>query len=83
MEDHSLRMVLHQLYSPDLAPSDFFLFDYVKRALHGLEFQNMEKLLEGVIRILNAIPTDTLIGIFHEWVKRLQACIDHGGEYVE
>jgi hypothetical protein len=33
MEDHSLKTALHLPYCPDLAPSDFFLFGYVKRAL--------------------------------------------------
>jgi hypothetical protein len=43
----------------------------------------MEELLEAVVRMLNPIPADTLIGTFHEWIKRLQAWIDNDGEYVE
>jgi hypothetical protein len=65
MEYHSLRTAPHPPHSPDRAPSDFLLFGYVKRALNGSNFQNVEELLEVVIRILNVIPTDTLIGTFH------------------
>ena len=83
LEGQSLRTAPHPPYSPDLAPSDFFLFGDVKRMLQGSEFQATEELLEAVVAILNAIPAETLIGTFHEWMNRLQTCIDTGGEYVE
>jgi hypothetical protein len=82
MEDHSLRTAPYPFSSPNLASNDFF-FGYLKKSLHGSEFQSVEKLLEAVVRILNAIPTDTLIGTFHEWIKTLQAYIDNDGAYVE
>jgi hypothetical protein len=82
-EDHSVRTAPHLSYSPDLAPSDFFLLAYLKRALRGSEFQSMEELLEAGVRILSAIPTGPLIGIFHEWTKRFEVCIHKDGEYVE
>jgi hypothetical protein len=75
-------MAPHPRHSPNLAPSDFF-FGYVNRVPQGLEFQRVEELLEALVRILNAIPTDTLIGTFHEWIKRLQVCIDNDGKYTE
>jgi hypothetical protein len=83
MEEHGLRTEQHSPYSPDLAPSDFFLFGYVKSALQESEFQTVEKLLAAPVGILNVIPTETLIRTFHEWIRRLQACIDTDGEYVE
>jgi hypothetical protein len=83
MEDHSLRKGPHPPYSPDRAPNNVFLFGYVKRALQSSEFQSVDTFLDLGVRILNAIPIDTLIGTFHEWIKRRQACIDNGGEYVE
>jgi hypothetical protein len=83
MEEHGPRTGLHPPYSPDLALRDFFLFGDVKRALQGSEFQTVEQLLAAVVGILNAIPTQTLISTFHEWMRRLQACIDTDGEYVE
>jgi hypothetical protein len=83
MEEHGLRTAPHPSYSPHLAPSDFFLFGYVKRALQGSEFQTVEELLAAVVGILDAIPTETLISTFHEWIRKLQTCIDTDGEYVE
>jgi hypothetical protein len=83
MEEPSLRTAPHPPYSPDLALREFFLFGYVTRALQGSEFQTVEELLAAVVGILNAIPTETLIIIFHEWTRRLQTCLDTDGEYVE
>jgi hypothetical protein len=47
------------------------------------QLQNVKPLLEVIIWISNAIPTGRLIGTFHEWIKRLQTCIETDGEYVE
>jgi hypothetical protein len=38
LEDKNLKSAPHPPYSPDLAPSDFFLFGHVKRLLQGTEF---------------------------------------------
>jgi hypothetical protein len=35
---NGLRLAPHPPYSPDLAPSDFFLFGYVKERLKGMVF---------------------------------------------
>jgi hypothetical protein len=82
-KNHSLRTGPNPPYSPDLALSDLFPFGYLKRVLQGSEFQNVEELWGGGVRILNEIPTDTSIGTFHGWIKRLQADTENGGEYVE
>jgi hypothetical protein len=42
----------------------------------------VDELLAAVVGILNAIPIETLISTFHEWIRRLQTCIDTDGEYV-
>jgi hypothetical protein len=83
MEEHGLRTAPHPSYSPVLAPSAFFLFGYVKRAIQGSEFQTVEELLAAVVGILNAVPAETLISAFHKWIRRPQTCIDTDGEYVE
>jgi hypothetical protein len=38
----------HSPDSPDLAPSDFFLFGHIKRMMQVTEFQTAEELLEVV-----------------------------------
>jgi hypothetical protein len=46
-EDH-LEIATNLPYSPDLAPSDFFLLGNVKRALEGAEFRSPEALLAAI-----------------------------------
>jgi hypothetical protein len=55
----------------------------VKRLFQGTEFQTAEELLDGVVRIQADVPLETFMAAFHEWLQRLQACIDGDGEYVE
>jgi histone-lysine N-methyltransferase SETMAR len=38
----------HPPYSPDLAPSDFYLFGYIKRCLAGPSFEDADQLLAAV-----------------------------------
>jgi histone-lysine N-methyltransferase SETMAR len=38
MEQNSMQRAPHPAYSPDLAPSDFYLFGYVKQFLSGCQF---------------------------------------------
>jgi transposase len=83
LDAHGLRAAPHPPYSPDLAPSDFFLFGHVKRALQGSVFETVDELLKGVTEILSAIQPETLVGVFQEWMERIQTCIDCDGEYVE
>jgi hypothetical protein len=83
LEEYSLRTAPHSPYSLDLASRNVFLFGYRKRVLHESEFQSVEELLEAGVRILKAIPTATLTGTVHEWIKRLQTYFDNAGEYVE
>jgi hypothetical protein len=44
--ENSLVHVPHPLYSPDLAPSGFWLFDHIKTTLAGRVFNDV---LEAVI----------------------------------
>jgi hypothetical protein len=55
---------------------------YVKRNLMGCHAENLSELLVRTQVILRAIPGETFIEVFLEWMKRLQQCIDTNGEFV-
>jgi histone-lysine N-methyltransferase SETMAR len=59
-----LEMAPHLPYSPDLAPSDFFLFGHVKHVLDGAEFPSEETLLAAIQRVLSDLTGDTLRAVF-------------------
>jgi hypothetical protein len=81
--DNGMKRPLHPPYSPDLAPSDFFLFSSVKRKLIGYRADRDSELLVRTRVISAGIPRDALNAVFLEWMDRLQKCIEINGDYVE
>jgi hypothetical protein len=79
---NAMKRAPHPPYSPDLAPSDFFLFGHVKRKLMGYHAEAAAELFLRVGAILAEIPRETLSAVFHRWMDRLRTCIDMPGEYV-
>jgi histone-lysine N-methyltransferase SETMAR len=73
----------HPPYPPDLAPSGFYLFGYVKRCLTGLLFEDADQLLAVVEGVLEGIEKVTLQAVFLEWMDRLRKCIATNEEYTE
>jgi hypothetical protein len=61
--------------SADLAPSDFFLFGYVKGKLMRCHAEIPYELLVRIQVILAEIPRETLNAVFLEWMERLQKCV--------
>jgi hypothetical protein len=45
-EDDGRKFVVHADNASDLAPSDFFVFSYVKERLKGMVFPSCEELLD-------------------------------------
>jgi histone-lysine N-methyltransferase SETMAR len=70
--ENGLRLATHAPYSPDLAPSDFFLFDYVKDRLQRIGFASREELLAAITEVLDEIPPETLPRVFEHWIERLE-----------
>jgi hypothetical protein len=69
-------------YSSDLAPSNFFLFSYIKGKLIGYRAQTLSEFLVRIRVILAEIPRETLNAVFLEWMERLQKYMQVDGEYV-
>jgi hypothetical protein len=82
-EDNRMKRLPHPAYSPDIAPSDFYLFGNVKRKLEGLAAETPEELFDNVISILLEIPIGELKRVFDEWIRRVQAVINANGDYIE
>jgi hypothetical protein len=63
-----MKQAPHPPYSPDLAPSDFALFGYVKGKLMGYRAETPSELLVRIRVILAEIPRETLSTVFLEWM---------------
>jgi hypothetical protein len=83
MERNNLRRAPHLPFSPHLAPSDCLLFGYIKGKLEETGSTEKDDLLTQILELLIGISGKVLKAVFIEWEKRLQVCIDAGGEYVE
>jgi transposase len=76
-----VHLAPHPPYSPDLAPSDFFLFGYLKGKMQGLEFDSPEALLAWIRAEMATIRPDALEAVFERWILRVAKCIEHQGAY--
>jgi hypothetical protein len=81
--ENRMKSAPHPPYSPDLAPSDFYLFGDVKRCLADLSFEDANQILVAVESALEGIEKVTLQTVFLEWMDRLKKCIATNGEYTE
>jgi histone-lysine N-methyltransferase SETMAR len=77
-----VQMLQHPLYSPDLAPANFFLFPKVKKELSGLTLtrETFKKEWEGAVRTLAVADFATA---FQQWYRHCEQCIAIGDSYVE
>ena len=83
LKSHNMERAPQPPYSPDIAPSDFFLFGYVKGLLAGRSFQSADELFSAVMKILSEISEETLMRVFKEWEERLNQVTLLNGEYIE
>jgi hypothetical protein len=79
---NGMKRAPHPAYSPDPAPSDFFLFGSVKRKLMGYRAESESEFLVRIGVILGEIPREVLNAVFFEWMDRLQKCIETNGDDV-
>jgi hypothetical protein len=77
-----MQQAPHLPYSPDLVPSDFFLFSHVKGKLMEYRAEAPSELLVRIRVILAEIPWETLNAVFLEWMERVRKCVQVDGEYV-
>lgn len=73
----------HPPYSPDLAPSDFFLFHRLKSPLRGKRFNDDEEVISEVEDFFNSQTEDFYDKGIRQIIHRYEKCVDLGGSYVE
>lgn len=82
---HELRFELldHPPYSPDLAPSDFFLFPQLKTALGGQRFSSNEEAISFVNSYFADKDAKYYLEGLQRWEHRWEKCVELQGDYVE
>jgi hypothetical protein len=70
-----MKQTPHPPCSPDLAPSDIFLFGDVKGKLMEYRAETPSELLVRIRVILAEIQRETWNAVFLEWMEPLQNCV--------
>ncbi len=83
MAKNAITQLEHAAYSPDLAPSDFWLFDDLKELLRGIRLESVEAIRTEAARALRSIPASEYQKCFESWKRRMHRCIGAAGEYFE
>ena len=83
VERNGYEVIPHPTYSPNLAPSDFFLFPNLKTDIRGCHFRSDEEVVTAVEEWVNGKDP----GFFSSGVmalkRRLSKCITVEGNYIK
>jgi len=71
------------MYSPDLAPCDFYLFSKMKLQLKGRCFVSTEEIKAELQQVLNTLTSADFNECFKKWQNRWDRCIQAQGDYFE
>lgn len=77
------EILQHPPYSPDLAPSDFFLFPQIKNPLRGRRFEDTDEVIQEVEQWFSAQSEEFYNDGLRKVKKRWEKCVTLGGDYVE
>ncbi|UYV71591.1 hypothetical protein LAZ67_8003795 [Cordylochernes scorpioides] len=73
----------HPAYSPDLAPSDYFLFGLLKKELKGKRFDSDEDDQKVVQDFFHTLPKSAYKEGIYKLPERWRRCIQSQGDYFE
>jgi hypothetical protein len=79
---YPLKRLSHPSDSPNISPSDFYLFGKIKNELIGWEILDEIDLLEAVAEILNSISDVQFQQVNRNWIQPVESVIDAGGNYL-
>jgi len=75
LAENSIPVVTQPLNSPDLAPSDFWLFPILKMDLKGTGSTTMEDIKSNATAELRKIPKEAFRWCFQQWQDRWSKCV--------
>jgi hypothetical protein len=82
MPDLGLKRTPQPPYSPNICPSDFFLFSCRKGKLEQ-QFTDPDQLSETVDEIFSSLWVDTIEDMFRNWIHRLVQVIASDDHYLQ
>ena len=83
IQDLGFELLNHPSYSPDLAPSDFYLFPKLKDSFQGMKFESDDAVMTAVDEWLERQTIDFFENGIRSLEHRWDKCIRFQGDYVE
>lgn len=77
------KTLQHPSYSPDLAPSDFFLFPKLKDFLKGNRYESDDEVMDAVRSWCRGKSADFYADGLRQMIGRWRLCVERNGDYVE
>jgi hypothetical protein len=77
-----MRRMPEPPYSPELAPSDFYLFPTGKEKLERIQVADEEEFFESIQAILRGMDQGELNRVFQACVQQVQEVSEANGDYV-
>ena len=74
-----IKTVPHPPYSPDVAPSDFWLFP----KLRGCRYETIEEMKEAVTKVIDTLTQEDFDGSLQKLLEQCNKCIAARGDYFE
>ena len=74
-----IKTVHHPLYSPYLAPCDFWLFP----KLRDCRYETIEEMKEALRKVTETLTQEDFHGAFQKLLERYTKCIAAGEDYLE
>jgi predicted acetyltransferase len=78
-----MAAIPHQMYSPDLALCDFFIFPKMKLKLKGRRFDTIEEIQAEPQRVFETLTEKGFQEAFQKWRRRWDRYLHAGGNYFE
>lgn len=83
VRDCGFEEINHPPYSPDLAPSDYFLFPNLKKDLRGKRFSDDEELKAAINSHFSDKEESYFLQGIEKLISRCNKCIEVMGDYIE
>ncbi len=83
LRNNHTQILPHPPYSPDLAPSDYWLFARIKKSIKGRRFDDLDELCRQVDAVIDQIPVRDFEAAMDRMVVRWRQCVAALGDYFE
>ena len=83
LAEGNITVLEQSLYTPVLAPGDFFLFSKLKRIFKGTHFENMEAIKRTIVTQLRSIPEESFQQCIEVWQRRVEKYIRLEWDYFQ